>query len=117
MRPSANRQRKSAERSFFVKVASFGNVHVDFTKMELVRAGREIHLTATEFRLLAFLIQNPERVISRSELIDTVWRSTDNPTTRTVDMHVAKIRQKVESNPAIPIHVRTVHCVGYKFVP
>jgi two-component system alkaline phosphatase synthesis response regulator PhoP len=113
----AERRRQSSTHDFLGEVASFGEVHVDFAKMELVRAGREVRPTATEFRLLAFLLQNPERVISRKELLDTVWSSKDNPATRTVDIHVSKLRQEVETDPAHPVHVRTVHCAGYRFVP
>ena len=103
--------------NFPVEVASFGDVYVDFSRMELVRKGSEIRLTVTEFRLLAFLLQNPERVISRKELLDAIWRYRKDPATRTVDMHISKLRQKVERDPANPLHVRTVHRIGYKFVP
>jgi two-component system alkaline phosphatase synthesis response regulator PhoP len=99
------------------EVASFGDVRVDFARMELVRNGGEVQLTATEFKLLAFLLQNPERVISRKELLDTIWGYPTDPATRTVDIHISKLRQKVERDPANPIHLRTVHCSGYKFVP
>ena len=99
------------------EAAAFGDVRVDFARMSLIRHGREIQLTATEFKLLAFLLQNPERVITRSELLETVWGLPPDPKTRTVDIHISKLRQKLEANPANPVHLRTVHWAGYKFLP
>lgn len=103
--------------SFPGKVVSFGDVRLDFARMELVRSGGWVQLTAREFKLLAFFLQNPNRVIPRKELLDAIWGDYANPATRTIDVHISKLRQKVERDPAKPIHVRTVHCVGYKFIP
>jgi DNA-binding response OmpR family regulator len=97
--------------------AAFGDVRVDFARMSVIRHGREIQLTATEFKLLAFLLQNPERVITRGELLETVWGQPPDPKTRTVDIHISKLRQKLEANPSNPVHLRTVHWAGYKFIP
>jgi len=94
-----------------------GDVTIDFTRMQLSRAGRALMATAQEFKILKFLVQNPERVISREELLNAVWGYQHYPTTRTVDTHMAKLRQKLESDPANPSHIITVHGVGYKFVP
>jgi DNA-binding response OmpR family regulator len=99
------------------EVACVGDVRVDFARMSLVRNGHEIQLTATEFKLLAYMLQNPDRVISRKELLETVWGYTPDPKTRTVDIHISKLRQKLEVNPTRPIHLRTVHWSGYKFIP
>lgn len=96
---------------------SFGDVAVDFSKMELKRAGREIPLTAQEFKTLQFMVQNPERVISREELLNDVWGYQQDVTTRTVDNHILKLRHKLEKDPGNPSYFRTVHGVGYKFVP
>ena len=71
---------------------------------------------AREFNALKFLVQNAERVISRDELLTEVWGYQNYPSTRTVDNHILKIRQKLEKDPANPVHFRTVHGVGYKFV-
>jgi DNA-binding response OmpR family regulator len=98
------------------EVASFDSISVDFTKMEVVRAGESIALTAQEFKTLKFLVQNPERVITRDELLNEVWGYQNYPSTRTVDNHILKLRQKLEMDPANPVHFRTVHGVGYKFV-
>jgi DNA-binding response OmpR family regulator len=94
----------------------FGDVSIDFTKMEIVREGRTIALTAQEFKTLKFMVQNAERVITRDELLNEVWGYHNYPSTRTVDNHILKLRQKLEKDPANPVHFRTVHGVGYKFV-
>ncbi len=95
---------------------SFSEIFIDFTKMEVVREGKPIALTAQEFKTLKFMVQNPERVITRDELLNEVWGYHNYPSTRTVDNHILKLRQKLEKDPANPVHFRTVHGVGYKFV-
>jgi DNA-binding response OmpR family regulator len=95
---------------------AFNDVQIDFTKMEVVREGRVIALTAQEFKTLKFMVHNPERVITRDELLNEVWGYHNYPSTRTVDNHILKLRQKLEKEPANPVHFRTVHGVGYKFV-
>src|SRR5579885_13987 len=70
-----------------------------------------------EFKIVKYMAQNPNRVISREELLNDVWGYQNYPTTRTVDNHILKLRQKLEADPANPVHFRTVHGVGYKFVP
>ena len=95
---------------------SFGDVSIDFTKMEILREGRTIALTAQEFKTLKFMAQNAERVITRDELLNEVWGYHNYPSTRTVDNHILKLRQKLEKDPGNPVHFRTVHGVGYKFV-
>lgn len=96
---------------------TFGDVSVDFAKMEVIRAGQLVTLTAQEFKVLKFLIENAERVVSREELLNEVWGYQNYPSTRTVDNHILKLRQKLEKDPAQPIHFRTMHGAGYKFVP
>jgi DNA-binding response OmpR family regulator len=96
---------------------SFGDVKVDFTRMELYRNGAAVQLTAQEFKVLKFMIQNSERVLTREELLNHVWGYKNYPSTRTVDNHILKLRQKLERDPANPVYFRTVHSAGYKFVP
>jgi len=96
---------------------TFDGVFVDFSKMEVVRQGEAVILTSQEFKTLKFLLQNPERVITRDELLNIVWGYRNYPSTRTVDNHILKLRQKLEADPANPVHFRTVHGTGYKFVP
>jgi len=95
----------------------FGDVIVDFSKVAVIRAGEQITVTAKEFKTLEFLIKNAERAISRDELLIEVWGYKDYPLTRTVDTHMLRLRQKLESDPSNPSHFLTVHGLGYKFVP
>jgi len=99
-----------------VSMVSFDGISVDFKKMEVQRDGKVIVLTAQEFKTLQFLVQNADRVISRDELLNEVWGYQNYPSTRTVDNHILKLRQKLERDPASPVHFRTVHGMGYKFV-
>jgi DNA-binding response OmpR family regulator len=94
---------------------SFSDVTVDFTRMHITRAGKPILLTPQEIKLLRYFCKNPDRVISRDELLNEVWGYESFPTTRTVDNHVLRLRNKLEKNPAEPIHFRTVHAFGYLF--
>ena len=96
---------------------SFGDVKVDFTKMELRRSGELVAMTSQEFKVLKFMVQNAERVLSREELLNQVWGYKNYPSTRTVDNHILRLRQKLEKDGANPLHFRTVHSAGYKFVP
>lgn len=98
-------------------VARFGEISVDFKKMELCRADQSVALTLREFKALKFLVSRPEVVVSRQELITAAWPTRKRSSYRTVDNCIAKLRQKIESNPAHPVYLRTVHGVGYKFVP
>jgi two-component system, OmpR family, alkaline phosphatase synthesis response regulator PhoP len=95
----------------------FDDVRVDFAKMELRRSGEKVALSAHEFKILKFFAQNPERVISRDQLLNEVWGYQCYPSTRTVDNHILKLRQKLEKEPARPVHFLTIHSAGYKFVP
>jgi DNA-binding response OmpR family regulator len=97
-------------------VFAFGEVSVDFTKMELKRSGKPVALTAQEFKVLRFFAQNVERVVTREELLNEVWGYQNYPSTRTVDNHILKLRQKIEADQRYPVHFRTVHGAGYKFV-
>jgi DNA-binding response OmpR family regulator len=96
---------------------AFDDVAVDFSKMELTKGGVPIALTPQEFKILRYFVRNPERVISRDELLNQVWGYDCYPSTRTVDNHMMKLRQKLEKEPMNPVHFKTVHGVGYKFVP
>jgi DNA-binding response OmpR family regulator len=95
----------------------FGGVKGCLSTMEIHRNGRPVTLTSKEFQLLAYLIKNPRRVISRDELLNEVWGYDNYPCTRTVDNHILKLRKKLEAEPAHPMHFQTVHREGYKFLP
>jgi DNA-binding response OmpR family regulator len=95
---------------------AFGDVTVDFAKMLIYRANRPVTLTAHEFKLLRFFVENADRVLTREELLNDVWGYHSYPSTRTVDNQILKLRQKLEADPANPAHFRTIHGSGYKFV-
>jgi DNA-binding response OmpR family regulator len=107
---------RHTSRTANVSRVSFDGISIDFKKMEVQREGRIVALTAQEFKTLQFLVQNAERVISRDELLNEVWGYQNYPSTRTVDNHILKLRQKLERDPGSPVHFRTVHGMGYKFV-
>jgi DNA-binding response OmpR family regulator len=96
---------------------AFGDVTVNFSTMEALRQGEPVVLTAKEFKTLEYLIQNARRVISRDELLNEVWGYENYPCTRTVDNHILRLRQKLERDPTRPVHFRTMHGAGYKFLP
>jgi transcriptional regulator len=98
-------------------ITRFGEVRVNFLTMEVSRSVEPVVLTAQAFKLLRFFTQRPGRVISRNELLNEVWGYRSYPSTRTVDTHVCLLRQKLELNPARPVHFLTVNRIGYKFVP
>jgi DNA-binding response OmpR family regulator len=95
---------------------TFDNIVVNFERMEVTRNGTSIALTAREFKTLRFFLQNPDRIITRAELLNKVWGNESGDTaTRTIDNHIMKLRQKLEDDPIRPIHFRTVHGFGYRF--
>ena len=95
----------------------FGQVQIDFRRYEAQRAGRPVEMTRKEFALLRFLASREDIVVTRDELLNKVWGFESYPITRTVDNHVSSLRAKLETDPARPVHIQTVHGVGYKFVP
>ena len=99
------------------EVLAFGDAHIDFTSMEATRAGKPVTLTSQEFKLLKYLAASPGRVVSREELLNEVWGYQNYPSTRTVDNHVLRLRQKLEPDPAAPRFLLTMHGAGYKFIP
>lgn len=108
---------KSATPAKREEVSRFGEVRVNFLTMQVTRSDQPVLLTAQQFKLLKFLIQTPERVFSRDELLQEVWGYNHYPSTRTVDNHICSLRQKLELDPARPVHFLTMRRMGYKFVP
>jgi len=94
----------------------FGAVVVDFRRAEVTRDGTRVDLSAREFKLLRHFVAHRGATLSRDELLAEVWGYDETPLTRTVDVHVAGLRQKIEANPRVPEHILTVHGLGYKFV-
>ncbi len=108
---------RRVQRTTEIDMVKFSNVQIDFKAYKAVRNDNEpIDLSAREYRLLRYLVAKQGNVVSRDELLDEVWGYNSYPTTRTVDNHIARLRQKVESNVDEPQHILTVHGVGYKFV-
>jgi len=95
---------------------SFGDIRVDFRQTEASRNGKPIDLSALEFRLLRYFIEHRGATLSRDELLDNVWRYDPSVYSRTVDVHVSSLRQKIERDPAKPEIIVTVYGLGYKFV-
>jgi len=93
----------------------FGPFHVDVRRSEVLREGSPTLLSAKEFQLLRYLLEHRGRTVSREELLKEVWGYNAAPSTRTVDVHVAWLRQKLESDPKQPKFIATVHGRGYKF--
>src|SRR5215469_9705949 len=106
----------AADTSAVHDVLAFGDVEIDFTSMEARRAGNPVSMTAQEFKLLRFLSHSMDRVISREELLNEVWGYQNYPSTRTVDNHILRLRQKLEPDPASPRFLLTIHGAGYKFI-
>jgi len=94
---------------------AFGDVRILLRGRQVFRAGREVRLTRKEFDLLVFLVGHRGEVVTRERLLDEVWGYERFPTTRTVDTHILKLRQKFEVNPDHPQWILTVHGQGYKF--
>ena len=94
----------------------FGNVRVDFRRAEVYSGNTLVELSAKEFKLLRYLIEHRGAALSRDELLNEVWGYDAAVTTRTVDVHVAGLRQKLETNQRHPEFILTIHGVGYKFV-
>src|SRR5665213_2168809 len=98
-------------------VVSFADVTVNVDRGTVVVGGKKVSLTATEFELLTFFIQNPDRALTRDMILESVWSYLASPNTRTVDAHVLRLRQKLEAEPDAPKYFLTVHKVGYRFAP
>ena len=94
----------------------FGDVRVDYRSAEVFRGRDAIELSAREYQLLRYLIEHRGEIISRDQLLNEVWGYNAMPSTRTVDVHVAWLRQKIEPNPRHPQFLLTVHGLGYRFV-
>jgi DNA-binding response OmpR family regulator len=90
-------------------------LQLDLDRREARRAGARLDLTAKEFDLLAYLMKNPARVFSRSQLLDQVWGSTHDTFEHTVNSHINRLRAKLEPDPAAPQYIVTVWGVGYRF--
>ena len=106
---------RRARRPAESETVRFGEVEVDFRRLRATRAGAPLELAPREFAILACLLARRGEVVSREQLLQVAWGYERPPLTRTVDMHVAKLRRKIERDPAAPEWIVTVHRVGYRF--
>jgi two-component system alkaline phosphatase synthesis response regulator PhoP len=95
----------------------FGRIRIHFGRAEVLRDGAPINLAAKELDLLRYLIDRRGKVVSREELLEGVWEYQPGVSSRTLDVHIAWLRQKLEDNPQNPRHIHTVRGVGYRFSP
>ena len=95
----------------------FGDVILDFNQMKITRGEEQISLSTKEFQLLKFMVENEKTILSRDQLLNEVWGYDALPSTRTVDVHIAWLRQKLEIDSRYPKHIITIHGFGYKFMP
>lgn len=98
-----------------VEGVQFGDVEINFKSFEATKDGKAIELSPREYKMMKYFVEHRGEVVTRDELLDHVWGYEGLPLTRTVDMHIAKLRQKIEDTPSDPHHIITVHRVGYKF--
>jgi DNA-binding response OmpR family regulator len=107
--------RRASKSTDEIESVHFGDVEVNFKTFEATRAERPVELSPREFKILKYFAEHRGEVVTRDQLLDHVWGYEGLPLTRTVDMHIAKLRQKIEETPGDPRHIITVHRVGYKF--
>ena len=95
---------------------SFGNVQVDLRRHRVLRSGKALEVSSKEFELLKYFIGHSGETLTRDRLLEEVWGYENYPSTRTVDTHLVRLRQKLEPNPEQPQYFLTVHGTGYRFV-
>ena len=98
-----------------VQTFRFGDVEVDFDRAEVVKNGQRVSMAAKELQLLRYLVDHRGRVVPRDELLQNVWEYAGDVSSRTIDVHVAWLRQKLEDNPQAPKHIHTIRGLGYRF--
>jgi len=108
--------RRATKNVVEIETYTLGSLDLNFKKHKAIKNGQEIEMTAREFDLLKYFIKHRGETISRDQLLDDVWGYDNYPITRTVDNHIAKLRQKIEAVPADPQFIITVHRMGYKFL-
>jgi DNA-binding response OmpR family regulator len=103
------------EQKVAVEKLTFGNLSIDLTRREVTYEGETLHLKPKEYELLRYLVENKGRVLSRDQILQDVWGWDYTGGTRTVDVHIRWLREKVESSPSQPVRIITVRGVGYRF--
>ncbi|MFY0698295.1 MAG: response regulator transcription factor [Balneola sp.] len=110
------RKKTSEKKNSGSGVVGFGDIEINFQSIEVKKEGETISLSSKEFQLLKFMVENEGVILSRDQLLNEVWGYDAVPSTRTVDVHIAWLRQKMEDDSRYPKHILTVHGFGYKFV-
>src|SRR5215469_2885554 len=110
-------RRVAKENRIGVRSFQFEDVEIDFERAEVRRAGESVPMAQKELQLLRYLIDHRGRVVTREELLRQIWEYSAEVTSRTIDVHIAWLRQKLERDPQIPRHIQTVRGKGYRFTP
>ena len=110
-------RRVQKEHRIPVQSFQFGDVEIDFERAVLLKCGAPVTLASKELQLLRYLVDNRGRVVPREELLQNVWEYSSDVSSRTIDVHVAWLRQKLEDNPQNPKHIHTIRGKGYRFSP
>lgn len=108
--------RRSKSGTTLPEVYRIGDLEINFRKYNAQRKGKPVLLSAREFEILKYFIEKRGEIVSREDLLNHVWGYDSYPNTRTVDTHIAKLRQKIEDKPDEPKHLITIHGIGYKFL-
>ncbi len=108
-------RRVQKENRIPVRSFQFANIEIDFERAEVRKDGEPVNLAAKELQLLRYLIDNRDRVVPRDEILQRVWEYSSDVSSRTVDVHVAWLRQKLEANPQFPKYIQTIRGKGYRF--
>jgi DNA-binding response OmpR family regulator len=108
--------RRSSKQLVELESFSFGDVELNFKKLTARKGGQALEVSAREFEILRYLIRHRGETVTRDQMLDEVWGYDSTPITRTVDNHIAKLRQKIEQDPSEPQHIITVHRLGYRFI-
>jgi two-component system alkaline phosphatase synthesis response regulator PhoP len=98
-----------------VRTFRFGDVEADFEHAEVLKAGQRVNIAAKELHLLRYLVDHRDRIVPREELLQKVWEYASEASSRTLDVHVAWLRQKLEDNPQTPRYIQTFRGKGYRF--
>ena len=107
-------RRVGSDKRIPLRTFQFSDVAVDFERAEVTRAGRPVGMAAKELQLLQYLVHHRDRVVPRDEILQNVWEYSSEVSSRTIDVHVAWIRQKLD-NPQNPKHIKTIRGKGYRF--
>jgi len=110
------RRQHSSSATDTVSTITIGTLDIDFSTYSASRNGKSIDMTPKEFEILKFLWQHANQTVSRDQLLTNVWGYDESISSRTVDNFILKLRQKIETTPANPRHIITLHGIGYKLI-